>query len=60
LLAAALLWPVLAAPVFVVVVLISAFFSHAPGRIRYYSLWHGDVVKALRTPDGRIRNSGQP
>ena len=60
LLAVALIWPTLAAPCFIAVVLISAFFSHAPGKIRYYSLWHGEVVKALRGADGRIRNSGQP
>jgi len=60
LLAAALIWPLLAAPCFIAVVLISAFFAHAPGKIRYYSVWHGEVVKALRTADGRIRDSGQP
>lgn len=60
LLAGALLWPSLSTPCFIAVVLISAFFSHAPGRIRYHSLWHGEVVKALRTADGRIRDSGQP
>ncbi|WP_027854718.1 hypothetical protein [Marinobacterium litorale] len=59
LLAVALIWPGTAAFNFVLIVLISAFFSHAPGKIRYYSLWHGEVVKALRTADGRIRDSGQ-
>ncbi len=59
LLALALIWPVSATINFIVIVLLSAFFSHAPGKIRYYSIWHGEVVKALRTADGRIRNSGQ-
>lgn len=56
----ALIWPDVAAPCFILIVLLSAFFSHAPGRIRYYSLWHGKVVKGLRGADGRIRDSGQP
>lgn len=60
LLVVALIWPLSATPCFIVVVLLSAFFAHAPGKIRYYSLWHGEVVKALRTADGRIRDSGQP
>ncbi|WP_432696531.1 hypothetical protein ACQUQP_18650 [Marinobacterium sp. YM272] len=59
LLAAALIWPASATINFILIVLLSAFFSHAPGKIRYYSIWHGEVVKALRTADGRIRNSGQ-
>ncbi|TCK05626.1 hypothetical protein [Marinobacterium mangrovicola] len=59
LLVLALIWPASAAINFIIIVLLSAFFSHAPGKIRYYSIWHGEVVKALRTADGRIRNSGQ-
>ncbi|MBR9883238.1 MAG: hypothetical protein GYB21_06125 [Oceanospirillales bacterium] len=59
LLAVALIWPSTAVHNFVAIILLSAFFSHAPGRIRYYSIWHGQVVKALRTADGRIRDSGQ-
>lgn len=59
LLAAALVWPATAALNFILIILLSAFFSHAPGKIRYYSIWHGQVVKALRTADGRIRDSGQ-
>lgn len=59
LLVLALIWPASAAINFILIVLLSAFFSHAPGKIRYYSIWHGEVVKALRTADGRIRNSGQ-
>lgn len=53
-------WPGLMAPVFVLIILISGFFAHAPGRIRYYSLYHGRVVKALRDADGAIKDSGQP
>jgi len=53
-------WPGLLTPVFVLVVLISGFFAHAPGKIRYYSLYHGRVVKALRDADGAIKDSGQP
>lgn len=60
LLLAAVLLPALAAPLFVLIVLISGFFAHAPGRVRYYSLWHRRVVKALRGPDGLIRDCGQP
>lgn len=44
---------------FVAMILLSGFFSHAPGKIRYYSIWHRRVVKALRAPDGHIRDSGQ-
>lgn len=54
------LWPLVAVPGFILIVLLSAFFAHAPGRIRYYSLWHRRVVKALRGPDGLIRDCGQP
>jgi hypothetical protein len=53
-------WPQLLAPVFVLAILISGFFAHAPGKIRYYSLYHGRVVKALRDADGAIKDSGQP
>ncbi len=60
LLAAITLWPAAAVPGFILIVLLSGFFSHAPGRIRYYSLWHRRVVKALRGPDGLIRDCGQP
>jgi len=60
LLAIALIWPSTAAVNFILIILLSAFFSHAPGKIRYYSIWHGKVVKALRSADGRIRDSGQP
>ncbi len=60
LLAGAVMIPTLAVPLFVLIVLISGFFAHAPGKVRYYSLWHGRVVKALRGPDGLIRDCGQP
>ncbi|GGO86157.1 hypothetical protein GCM10011348_36350 [Marinobacterium nitratireducens] len=53
-------FPQLLAPMFVLAILISGFFAHAPGRVRYYSLYHGRVVKALRDADGGIKNSGQP
>ncbi|MFC6671604.1 hypothetical protein [Marinobacterium aestuariivivens] len=53
-------WPGLMAPVFVLIILISGFFAHAPGKIRYYSLYHGRVIKALRDADGSIKDSGQP
>ncbi len=52
-------WPVLLGPVFVVAILISGFFAHAPGNVRYYSLYHGRVVKALRDATGAIKDSGQ-
>nr|WP_067287312.1 hypothetical protein [Marinobacterium profundum] len=52
-------WPVLMAPVFVLAILISGFFAHAPGNLRYYSLYHGRVVKALRDAKGEIKDSGQ-
>lgn len=53
-------WPQLLVPVFVLSILISGFFAHAPGKIRYYSLYHGRVVKALRDADGAVKDSGQP
>ena len=52
-------WPGLAGPVFVLAILISGFFAHAPGQVRYYSIYHGRVVKALRDASGAIKDSGQ-
>jgi len=30
--------------VYLLVILISGVISHAPGKVRYYSLWHGKVL----------------
>ncbi|HHH39828.1 MAG TPA: hypothetical protein ENK50_09670 [Sedimenticola sp.] len=34
------LWPAWKLPLFVAVILISGVISHAPGKVRYYSLYH--------------------
>ncbi len=39
---------VLELPLFVAVVVISGVISHAPGDVRYYSLWHGRRVESLQ------------
>lgn len=51
LLGAALVWPAAGATLFLAVVLISGVISHAPGDVRYHSLWHGRRLETLR--DGR-------
>jgi hypothetical protein len=37
-------YPQTAVPCLILVIIISGFFSHAPGWIRYYSLVHGRVI----------------
>lgn len=59
LLIAALCWPFYAGYCFMAVIVLSGFFAHAPGKFRYYSIWHRRVVKALRDEKGEIKNCGQ-
>lgn len=39
-------------PVIVVVMILSGIIAHAPGSWRYYSLWHGKVIKSLHDSKG--------
>jgi len=45
------LWPAAALPLFAAVILISGVISHAPGDLRYYSLYHGRRIERLPDED---------
>lgn len=51
--------------VYVLVILISGLISHAPGNVRYYSLWHRCLLKreqwqAMRLSETGARNTDGP
>ena len=45
------LWPEATLPLFVSVILISGVISHAPGDLRYFSLYHGRRIERLPADD---------
>ena len=47
--------------IFLVVVLISGVVAHAPGKLRYYSIWHGQVLtrEMLTNPESEVKDCGE-
>ncbi len=41
------LWPAMGLPLFIGVIVISGLIAHAPGDVRYYSLFHGRRIEQL-------------
>ncbi|PWV64471.1 hypothetical protein [Plasticicumulans acidivorans] len=48
LLAAVDVWPQATPWLFLLVIVISSVVAHAPGRVRYYSVWHGRRIDQQR------------
>lgn len=47
------------AVIYFVVIVISGVVSHAPGRVRYFSLWHGRVITdSISLKPGEVKNCG--
>lgn len=40
-------WPTFNLPLGMVVIVLSSVIAHAPGNVRYYSLWHGRRIEHL-------------
>jgi len=47
--------------IFLVVVFISGVVAHAPGKLRYYSIWHGQVLtrEMLTNPESEVKDCGE-
>ena len=47
------------AVIYFIVIAISGVVSHAPGRIRYYSIWHGRVItESVSLKPGELKDCG--
>lgn len=47
------------AVIYFIVIAISGVVSHAPGKLRYYSIWHGRVVmESIALKPGEIKDCG--
>lgn len=45
--------------IYFIVIIISGIVSHAPGKVRYYSVWHRRVItEPLQLEPGEIKNCG--
>lgn len=49
------------AGVFIVVVVLSGIIAHAPGKVRYYSLWHRQVItrELIEIPVHEVKDCGE-
>ena len=48
--------------VYMLIIVLSGVISHGPGKLRYYSIWHGKVYTAdvrKGQPLGKVKNSGE-
>lgn len=49
------------AGIYLTVIIISGIVAHAPGKVRYYSLWHRRVVTRDQfAPSGTVKDCGEP
>ena len=47
--------------IFLIVIVLSGIVAHAPGKLRYYSVWHGAVLtrEMLTDPASEIKDCGE-